>query len=295
MPSPRLRRDCLRRRRADGRRDRAGSRRPQPSLRRPRVPRSRDADRSRDAAAAGTDRQGLGRCRRAVAREGVRSRRQPRLRRGGGHRHVRAVRHGLRLPLRGVERSGVQGGGARLLLRPRAREPDLPVEHLPLQRPGHRLQRPGRRAGGLLRVLQPRRREDDPGARLVVTHLVSSRRRGARARRDAVRRSTGAGRPDARDRSRSPAGGVPAGTLRQVRPGRLVWNDATGSIGGIRSLRLRQRGRRSVFFRLRTVPLGLSAADRVDHFIEVSLRAGTAAVTTTPLWHFDGKALVTRD
>ena len=88
---------------------------------------------------------------------------------------------------------------------------------------------------------------------------------------------------------------IPAGTLRQVRPGRSVWNDATGSIGGIRSLRLRRRGRRSVFFRLRTVPLGLSAADRLDHFIEVSLRAGTAAVTTTPLWHFDGTSLVTKD
>ena len=88
---------------------------------------------------------------------------------------------------------------------------------------------------------------------------------------------------------------IPAGTLRQVRPGRSVWNDATGSIGGIRSLRLRRRGRRSVFFRLRTVPLGLSAADRVDHFIEVSLRAGTAAVTTTPLWHFDGTSLVAKD
>ena len=88
---------------------------------------------------------------------------------------------------------------------------------------------------------------------------------------------------------------IPAGTLRQVRPGRSVWNDATGSIGGIRSLRLRQRGRRSVFFQLRTVPLGLSAADRVDHFIEVSLRAGTAAVTTTPLWRFDGTSLVATD
>ena len=31
---------------------------------------------------------------------------------------------------------------ARLLLRPRAREPDLPLEHLPLQQPGHRLQHP---------------------------------------------------------------------------------------------------------------------------------------------------------
>src|SRR6266581_3594235 len=191
-----------------GRRDRAGSRRPQPSLRRPRGPRSRDADCSRDAAAEGTDRQGLGRCRRAVAREGVRGRRRSRQRRSGGRRHVHAVRHGLRLPVRGLERSGVQGGGARLLLRPRAREPDLPVEHLPLQRSGHRLQRPGRRAGRLRRVLQPRRREDHPGARLVVARLVSSRGRRARARRDAVRRPAGAGRPDARDRSRSHARGA---------------------------------------------------------------------------------------
>ena len=88
---------------------------------------------------------------------------------------------------------------------------------------------------------------------------------------------------------------IPAGTLRQVRPGRSVWNDPTGSIGGIRRLRLRQRGHRGVFLRLRTVALSLAAADRVDHFIEISLRAGTAAVSTTPLWHFDGQSLVTSD
>jgi len=88
---------------------------------------------------------------------------------------------------------------------------------------------------------------------------------------------------------------IPAGTLKQVRRGRFVWTDRTGSIGGIRSVRLVQRGPRRVAFRLRTVPLGLSAADRVDHFIEVSLRAGTAAVRTTPLWHFDGKSLVAMD
>src|SRR6266404_3862281 len=121
--------------------------------------------------------------------------------------------------------------------------PTLPVEHLPLQRPGHRLQRPGRRAGRLLRVLQPRRRQDDPGARLVVARLVSSRRRRARARRDALRRPAGAGRPDARDRSRPHARGarsVDAGAhghparrrrgLRCDHPGRHA---ATGSAGPI--------------------------------------------------------------
>jgi hypothetical protein len=86
---------------------------------------------------------------------------------------------------------------------------------------------------------------------------------------------------------------VPAGTLRQVRAGRWVWSDATGSIGGLRSLRLVRRGPRSVAFRLRTVRLGLAAADRVDHFIEVSLSAGTVAVTATPLWHVGRNSLIT--
>jgi len=85
---------------------------------------------------------------------------------------------------------------------------------------------------------------------------------------------------------------IPAGTLDEVRPGRFVWNDAAGTVGGIRSIRLERRGPRRVAFRLRTVPLALSAADRIDHFVEVSLHAGTATVTTTPLWHVGGKALV---
>src|SRR5262249_32913717 len=88
---------------------------------------------------------------------------------------------------------------------------------------------------------------------------------------------------------------VPAGTLRQVRPRQGVLNDARGSIGGIRRLRLQQRGARGVLFRLRTVPVRLSGADRVEHFIEISLGIGTAAVTATPLWHFDGKSLVTKN
>jgi hypothetical protein len=88
---------------------------------------------------------------------------------------------------------------------------------------------------------------------------------------------------------------IPAGTLHEVRPGRFVWNDPTGSLGGIRTLRLEKRGPRRGVFRLRTVPGSLAAADRVDHFVEVSLHAGTATVTTTPLWHFAGHALVALD
>ena len=88
---------------------------------------------------------------------------------------------------------------------------------------------------------------------------------------------------------------VPAGTLSEVRHGRFVWNDTAGTIGGIRSLRIDRLGPRQVTLRLRTVPLGLAGADRVDHFVELSLHAGDRTVTTTSLWHFDGKSLVVND
>ena len=87
---------------------------------------------------------------------------------------------------------------------------------------------------------------------------------------------------------------IPAGTLIQTRPGRFVWKDPTGSIGGIRDVHLRMGGKRAGF-RLRTVPLGLPAADRVDHFVEVSVRTSTAAIGTTSLWRFTGSTLVAID
>jgi hypothetical protein len=85
---------------------------------------------------------------------------------------------------------------------------------------------------------------------------------------------------------------IPAGTLQQSRPGRFDWTDAAGTIGGIRSVVLQQHAPGRVAFRLRTGPLALPNADRADHFIEVSLRGGTADLTTTPLWRFNGRALV---
>jgi hypothetical protein len=88
---------------------------------------------------------------------------------------------------------------------------------------------------------------------------------------------------------------IPSGTLQQARPGRFVWSDATGAIGGIRSVRLQQRGPGRVVFRLRTVPMSLAAADRVDHFVEVSLQTGTTEITTTPFWHWSGRTLVTQN
>ncbi|MGH7292134.1 MAG: DUF3604 domain-containing protein, partial [Myxococcota bacterium] len=58
---------------------------------------------------------------------------------------------------------------------------------------------------------------------------------------------------------------VPAGTLQETAPGRFAWRDRSGSIGGIRSLRLQASSGGSAVLRLRTAPLSLAAADRADH------------------------------
>jgi hypothetical protein len=50
-----------------------------------------------------------------------------------------------------------------------------------------------------------------------------------------------------------------------------------------------------VAFRLRTVPMSLAAADRVDHFVEISLRTGTTEIATTPFWHASGRTLVAQN
>ena len=87
---------------------------------------------------------------------------------------------------------------------------------------------------------------------------------------------------------------IPPGTLQQVRPGRFLLN-GTGSLGGIRSLRLQQKSPGRVAFRLRTVPMVLAGADRVDHFVEISLRAGSTEISTTPFWRFNGRTLVAQN
>jgi hypothetical protein len=87
---------------------------------------------------------------------------------------------------------------------------------------------------------------------------------------------------------------IPAGTLQEVGPGSFRWNDATGSVGGIRSVRLDRGPNGRTRFHLRTVPLALAGAEFVDHFIEVSLRAGSAEIVTAPLWRSSDGPLKTR-
>jgi hypothetical protein len=54
------------------------------------------------------------------------------------------------------------------------------------------------------------------------------------------------------------------------------------------------RGAGQAVLKLRTIPRTFAAADRVDHFIELSVRAGTFEIRSTPLWQFSGKRLATR-
>ncbi len=91
------------------------------------------------------------------------------------HRHLRAERPRRRRAVRGVDRPELRSGAARLLLRARAREPDLPLEHGHVQRAG---------AGRPPAVVQRSgRRQDHPGARLDVADLVPAGRvtRGRRS------------------------------------------------------------------------------------------------------------------
>jgi hypothetical protein len=88
---------------------------------------------------------------------------------------------------------------------------------------------------------------------------------------------------------------IPAGTIQELRPGRFSWTDAAGTIGGVRSISLQRRGPSQFFFRLRTIPRDLAAADRVDHFIELSLEAGTTTISTTQLWQWNGRALIAKN
>jgi hypothetical protein len=88
---------------------------------------------------------------------------------------------------------------------------------------------------------------------------------------------------------------IPAGTLPQVGSGRFVYKDPSGSLGGIRKLQLKRRGPTRASLRMHTVPMDLSAADPVEHFIEVSLRAGTVDLSATSVWQVKGPALVTRN
>ncbi len=90
-------------------------------------------------------------------------------------RHVRDQRHRLRVPLHGLGRPDVPSRGARLLLRPRPREPGLPLEHAPLQLARRRLHALLVGAHDLPQLLRQSGPENHPGTRLDVADLLPTR------------------------------------------------------------------------------------------------------------------------
>jgi hypothetical protein len=87
---------------------------------------------------------------------------------------------------------------------------------------------------------------------------------------------------------------IPAGTLQQTRPGRWAMSNPTGSLAGLRSAVFTTHASGAAVLRLRAVRRDLAAADRVDHFAELTVRAGTWTITETALWEMAGSRLATR-
>ena len=85
---------------------------------------------------------------------------------------------------------------------------------------------------------------------------------------------------------------IPAGTLETIGNERLVLRDESGAVGGLRSVLLAKQGNGRSVLRLRTVPRSLAAADRVDHFFEVTLKVGDFEVQRNGLWRVKGPRLV---
>jgi hypothetical protein len=85
---------------------------------------------------------------------------------------------------------------------------------------------------------------------------------------------------------------IPAGTLETIGNERLALRDPNGSVGGLRSVLLAKQGNGRSVLRLRTVPRDLAAADRVDHFFAVTVKAGQFEVQKNGLWRVKGPRLV---
>jgi len=87
---------------------------------------------------------------------------------------------------------------------------------------------------------------------------------------------------------------IPAGTLRPSGPaGRLVLSAPPGALDGVRHVVWSPHGHAGATLTLKTVPTDLSHADRVDHMVEVALRAGAYQASASRLWRATPNALAT--
>jgi hypothetical protein len=86
---------------------------------------------------------------------------------------------------------------------------------------------------------------------------------------------------------------VPAGTMQPL-PGGSGWqlSDDSGAVGGLRRLVVHRSGN-GLAIEVRTVPLDLSAADLVDHIVEVRFTAGDWSATHVRMWTARGSRLET--
>jgi len=78
---------------------------------------------------------------------------------------------------------------------------------------------------------------------------------------------------------------LPAGSLEPTKSG-FRYRDREGSIDGLTSLRIVRDRRGTHWVMLRTAPIDISAADRVDHEVEVRLTIGDFDATHVRTWKF---------
>jgi hypothetical protein len=86
---------------------------------------------------------------------------------------------------------------------------------------------------------------------------------------------------------------LPAGSLEPTKWG-FRYRDRAGSIDGVKSVRIVRDSRGTHWVRLRTSHVDLSAAERVDHPVEVRLTIGDFDAAHVRTWELRGQTLRTR-
>ena len=87
---------------------------------------------------------------------------------------------------------------------------------------------------------------------------------------------------------------IPAGTLIQDKPGKYSYKDLTGSLGGLKLVKLKFANSGTVKLKIQTVEMDLSNADVLDHMMHVDLSIGNFASSHRRRWiNKNGKSLKT--
>jgi hypothetical protein len=84
---------------------------------------------------------------------------------------------------------------------------------------------------------------------------------------------------------------IPAGTLVQRGPGRWIYRDRRGALGGLRTIRYAITRGGEAKLRLRSVDLDLAHADRSDHSTTLRIASGLFRAEHTRRWQLSGRRL----